>query len=228
MRRKNKIPEKKQEKVLVKLKPMTDGQKEYIDAIKECDIIACCGLAGTGKSYVAIGTAVELLKDKRNGFDKIVIVRPIIECGNHLGFLPGDVNEKTAPYMQFFKDIFEDFISREDMDQMIEYGIIAVEPLELMRGKTFKRCIVICDEAQNASYSQLKCLLTRFGDSAKIILLGDYTQADVLYNSHGKNTFQYVVDLLEEMDSNKIATVELDEEDIVRHGLIREILKKFP
>ena len=226
-RRKNRNVENRKEEIkITKLKPLTEGQEEYLECIQNTSIILCTGVAGTGKSFCAIGKAVEMLRDSRLGLDKIVLVRPLMECGNRLGALPGDLDDKVGPYMQHFKDMFGDFLNDDDIEDYSEAGILSIEPLELMRGRTFKNTIVILDEAQNCTYQQLVMFLTRFGENSKMIVCGDEKQSDVKdwEKFKGDNAFAYVCDKLDGVD-DMISVVELTEDDIVRHQLVRKVIK---
>lgn len=213
------------------LKPMTDGHKDYMEAIDDCKIIACTGPAGTGKTYIACGMAARYLVEGK--IDKIILVRPTVECGKGLGFLPGNVEEKVAVYMIPFFDAFGDFLSKKEIEEFEKHGKIEICPLEYMRGLTLKRSFIILDETQNCTYKQIKMFLTRYGEGSKMVLNGDATQTDledkirkVVKDNY--TDFDYACDLLWDINDKDIDVVELTEADIVRHGLVRKIVKAFP
>lgn len=207
-----------------KLKAMTSAQQEYIDAINECAIIAVSGPSGAGKTFLAIGTAVEHLNS--GTIDKITLVRPIVECGEKLGALPGTVEEKIEIYMQPFFDIFGDFLDKKDITKLRQNGAINIQALAYMRGRTLKRSFVILDESQNCTYKQLKMFLTRYGEGSKMVLCGDVSQSDIQNKKY--NDFQYVCDLLYDIKDEAIEIVTLTDEDVVRHGLVQKIVRTFP
>lgn len=207
-----------------KLKALTKAQQEYIDAINECKIIAVSGPAGSGKSFLAIGTAIEHLQS--GAIDKITLVRPIVECGEKLGALPGTFEEKIEIYMQPFFDIFGDFLDKKEITKLRQNGVIDIQALAYMRGRTLKRSFVILDECQNCSYKQLKMFLTRYGEGSKMVLCGDVSQSDIQTKNY--NDYDYVVDLLYDINDDDIEIVRLTDKDVVRHGLVRKIVAAFP
>jgi phosphate starvation-inducible protein PhoH and related proteins len=213
-----------QKSIHKKLRAQTDNQQDYIDAINECKIITCSGPSGSGKSYIAVGTAVEHLN--LGTIDKITLVRPIVECGEKLGALPGNVEEKIDIYMQPFFDIFGDFLDKREIVKMRQNNVIDIQALAYMRGRTLKRSFVILDESQNCSYTQLKMFLTRYGEGSKMVLCGDVSQSDIQTKKY--NDFQYVCDLLYDIQDEDIEIVRLTDDDVVRHGLVQKIVRAFP
>lgn len=201
---------------------LTPGQNKYLDAIDKCNIILCTGPAGAGKTYMAVAKAVEAYKAGK--IKKIVITRPMITCGKGLGFLPGDIMEKFAPYLRPVLDAFDDFLPVNEQERMLDQGIIELCPMELLRGTSFKDSIVILEEAQNAEYKQLKMFLTRIGKNTKLIVSGDYSQSD-LDDDEFMNPFLEVFEALK--GNNEIGRVKLGREDIVRSPLIKFILERL-
>lgn len=163
-----------------RLKPLTRNQEVYQKAIETSTVTICVGPPGTGKTYVAVGVAVGMLRAKR--VERIVLTRPLVTCGKGLGFLPGGVLDKVAPYMRPMLDVLDDFYSPREIEEMVADETIRVEPLELLRGSSLKRSVVILDEAQNATYTQLRMLLTRFGQGSRVVVCGDYKQTDLPYD----------------------------------------------
>jgi len=159
------------------LKPKTIGQRKYLDAILNKDIVFSIGPAGTGKTYLAVGEAVAALKDKR--VNRIVLVRPAVEAGESLGFLPGDIRAKVDPYLRPVYDALHNMLPPEKIQKYIELGIIEIVPLAFMRGRTLDKTFVILDEAQNTTPGQMKMFLTRLGADSKAVITGDVTQIDL-------------------------------------------------
>ena len=203
-----------------KIKAKTKNQQIYIDSIADRTITICSGLAGTGKTYIACGLAAEMLSE--NKIEKVVIARPLIECGQRLGAFPGDLKEKTEPFMVCMLEVFGKFLPKTKMKKLKSDEIIEICPLEIMRGRTFHNSAIILDEAQNATRRQLKMFLTRFGIDSKVIICGDHTQTD-LPHSEG-NTMQWMLDRLDHEDIGKVF---LGSEDVQRHGLIRYIIEQL-
>jgi phosphate starvation-inducible PhoH-like protein len=204
-----------------KVKGLTEGQQDYLDAINENVVTLCSGLAGTGKTYIAVVRAVELLQEGQ--YKRIVIARPAVECGKSLGFLPGNEDEKVAPYMRPIKDILHELIDAKQLEEYIKNETIEFCALTYMRGRTLNNCIMILDEAQNATWEELMMFLTRIGKNSKIIISGDETQEDVFHKALAQclckfDTKPYI---------REIEVIYLDVEDIVRNGLIRKIIKRM-
>lgn len=203
-----------------RIKPKTPNQSIFFDAINKATLTICTGPAGTGKSYLSCGVAIGLLLDAK--IDKIIISRPIVECGDGLGFLPGDIEQKTDPFMVPIFEAFADFISRHELKKFKEDKVIEVCPLETMRGRTFNNSFVILDEAQNATKKQIKMFLTRLGMNSKMVVCGDKSQSDLPHQDG--NPLDWILKML---DHPEIAKVFLTSEDVQRHGLVRYIIEKI-
>jgi phosphate starvation-inducible PhoH-like protein len=203
------------------VEPKTVGQKKYVEAMQEHDIVVSIGPAGTGKTYLAVAMAVAALRLKE--VERIVLVRPAVEAGESLGYLPGDYQEKIAPYLRPLYDALRDMMDYEKVKRLTEIGTIEVIPLAYMRGRTLNDAFVILDEAQNSTMPQMKMFLTRLGFNSRAVVTGDITQID-LANSEmsGLVRIQEILD-----DIRGIEFVYLNESDVVRHRLVREIIKAF-
>ena len=201
------------------IQPKTAGQKRYIDAIRANTITFGVGPAGTGKTYLAMAMAVAALK--RREVARIVLVRPVVEAGESLGYLPGTLQEKLDPYIRPLYDALFDMTDMERAAALIEQGVIEIAPLAFMRGRTMNNAFVILDEAQNTTPDQMKMFLTRLGFSSKFVVTGDVTQRDLL----GRNGLDQAREVLEGMDD--IAFVDLDRNDIVRHSLVARIVDAY-
>ena len=201
-----------------RLKPRTDNQKEYIRMAAENTITFCQGLAGSGKTHIAVGMALEyLLEDK---VKKIIITRPVLEAGEKLGYLPGTAEEKLHPYLLPILDEVQHFVSIQQYNSLKLNNKIEIVPLGLMRGRNFHNCFIVADECQNASYEQLKMLLTRTGQESKMILTGDIKQSDL--SRHLQGGF---IDLMSALDGVEgIGVTKLEACDIVRNPIISKIL----
>ncbi len=201
--------------------PKSDGQKKYIQAVNEYDVIFGLGPAGTGKSYLAVAKAVEFLK--KGNIDKIILSRPAVEAGENLGFLPGDMKDKVDPYLRPIYDALYEMIPFELVEKKIQEGIIEIAPVAFMRGRTFKNSFVIIDEAQNTSSIQMKMILTRLGYGSKLIINGDLTQIDIKYiNDSGLSTAKKKLASLK-----TIKFVNLNKRDVVRHKIVSEIIDAY-
>jgi phosphate starvation-inducible PhoH-like protein len=185
------------------------------------DLLMVIGPAGTGKTYLAIALAVRALRNKE--VEKIILTRPAVEAGEHLGFLPGDVNEKLEPYLQPLYDALRDMMPAKKLTGYVEDGIIQIAPLAYMRGRTLENAVVILDEAQNSTVNQLKMFLTRMGQSSKFIVTGDITQIDL--SSESDSGLWQAVNILIGIDG--ISILEFDERDIVRHNLVKHIVRAY-
>jgi phosphate starvation-inducible protein PhoH and related proteins len=203
------------------LRPRTDGQGRYVQALRENDVTICVGPAGTGKTFLAVGMAVTLLR--QGAVKKIVLVRPAVEAGERLGFLPGDLVAKINPYLRPLLDSLNDLIDYEQVKKYMETEVIEIVPLAYMRGRTLNNAVIILDEGQNASVSQMKMFLTRMGMNSKIIVTGDLTQTDLPPTL--KSGLNDAVQRLRGIP--RLAIVQLDESDIVRHALVQQIVKAY-
>ena len=203
------------------IKAKTRNQKKLVEASDSNDIVFAIGPAGTGKTYTAVALAVRALKNKL--VKKIVLTRPAVEAGESLGFLPGDMKDKVDPYLRPLYDTLDDMFPSEKLSYFMENRTIEVAPIAYMRGRTLDNAFIILDEAQNATSLQVKMFLTRLGPSAKCIITGDLTQIDLPYNQ--KSGLKQAMELLQGIDG--IAFVELSTEDVVRHRLVKEIIKAY-
>ena len=201
--------------------PKSQNQREFIKSVKQSDIILAIGPAGTGKTYLAVALAVEGLLKRQ--FKKIILARPAVEAGEKLGFLPGDIAEKIDPYFMPLYDALDDALESVRVRELIEDGIIEIAPLAYMRGRTLNDSFVILDEAQNSTKEQMKMFLTRLGDNSKMVITGDITQID-LENSKNSGLIQ-VQTLLKDIDG--ISFVNFNEKDVVRHDLVKHIIKAY-
>lgn len=201
--------------------PKSKGQKEYIDAIRHNDIVFSIGPAGTGKTYLAMAMAVNALK--KQIVNRIILVRPAVEAGESLGYLPGDLYEKVNPYIRPLYDALYDMMEIDKIKDFIERGIIEVVPLAYMRGRTLNDSFVIMDEAQNSTPEQMKMFLTRLGFDSKTVITGDITQSDL--PSHKVSGLDHVRFVLKDIEGIKF--VYLKGEDVVRHELVQEIIKAY-
>ena len=203
------------------IRPKTANQKRYVDALEDHTITFGIGPAGTGKTYLAMAKAVSALQAKK--VNRIVLTRPAVEAGEHLGFLPGTLNEKIDPYLRPLFDALHDMIDIETIPRMMQSGIIEVAPLAYMRGRTLNDAFIILDEAQNTTPEQMKMFLTRLGFGSKMVITGDVTQIDLPNGQH--SGLRVVRDILKDIDD--IAFLELTAEDVVRHRLIGDIVKAY-
>ena len=204
-----------------RLKPKTIHQNDYIHSMAENTITFCHGPAGSGKTHIAVGLALEYLLE--NKVEKIVITRPVVEAGEKLGFLPGKAEDKLSPYLLPLFDELNHFISPFDLSYLKNEKKIVVVPLALMRGRSFHNSFIVADECQNASYEQLKMLLTRIGHNSKMVLTGDVTQSDL--QSHRQGGFNHLIDILH--DINQVSMVHLDGADILRNPIISSIIPRI-
>jgi len=203
------------------IKPQTDNQRKMVTLMGENDMLFAVGPAGTGKTYTAVALAVKALKDKE--VRRIILTRPAVESGENLGFLPGDLKEKLDPYMQPLYDALRDMIPNERLESHLEKGVIQIAPLAFMRGRTLDNAFVILDEAQNTTHNQMKMFLTRMGKNAKFIITGDPGQIDL----PRKQISGLKESLLALKDIEGIAQVYLDDKDVVRHRLVKRILRAY-
>jgi len=203
------------------VRPKTRGQEIFIQAMRQKDLVFAVGPAGTGKTFLAVAYGVALLKEK--SVQRLVISRPILEAGEKIGFLPGDIYQKVDPFFRPLYDALFDLLGPEKTQRYIERGIIEVAPLAYMRGRTFDNAFIILDEAQNTGNEQMKMLLTRMGLGSKMVVTGDITQIDL-----PKPKESGLVRALEILKGfEEIAIVYLKESDIVRHRLVQKIVKAY-
>ncbi len=201
--------------------PKTFGQRDYLRAIAEHDIVFGIGPAGTGKTYLAIAAAVAALR--RREIDRIVLTRPAVEAGEKLGFLPGDFQEKVDPYLRPLYDALQEFMGEDALRRALEANVVEVAPLAYMRGRTLRHAFVILDEAQNATLPQVKMFLTRLGPQSRAVVTGDITQIDLPKpENSGLVAVQRILDKVE-----GIAFVYLSDADVVRHRLVQKIILAF-
>ncbi|MEZ4455514.1 MAG: PhoH family protein [Gemmatimonadales bacterium] len=201
--------------------PKTAGQKDYLEAIAQNDIVVGIGPAGTGKTYLAVAKAIEALARKR--VRRIILARPAVEAGESLGFLPGDLQAKVDPYLRPLYDALEDMMPHDRVQKAIESRTIEIAPLAYMRGRTLSDAFIILDEAQNATGAQMKMFLTRLGVNSKVVVTGDKTQVD-LPKREDSGLIQ-IERILPGIDG--LAFRYLTEADVVRHRLVREIIKAY-
>jgi phosphate starvation-inducible PhoH-like protein len=203
------------------IRPKTANQKRYVDDIDENTITFGIGPAGTGKTYLAMAKAVAALQAKK--VNRIILTRPAVEAGEHLGFLPGTLSEKIDPYLRPLFDALHDMIDSEAIPRLMQSGVIEVAPLAYMRGRTLNDSFIILDEAQNTTPEQMKMFLTRLGFGSKMIITGDITQVDL---PNGANSgLRIIRSILEGV--NDIEFMDLTAEDVVRHKLIGDIVKAY-
>ena len=201
--------------------PKSDGQRRYVRAIAENDIVIGIGPAGTGKTYLAVACAVDALYKKR--VKRIILARPAVEAGENLGFLPGDLQEKVDPYLRPLYDALEDMMPHDRVQRALEDSTIEIAPLAYMRGRTLSDALVILDEAQNATRAQMKMFLTRLGLSSRVVITGDKTQIDLPRRSD--SGLLEVEAILSDIDG--ISFVYLDDKDVIRHRLVKDIIKAY-
>lgn len=203
------------------IKPRTPGQARYVEAITQHDVVFAIGPAGTGKTYLAVATAVQALK--RRTIRKIVLVRPAVEAGESLGFLPGDLQAKINPYLRPLLDALHEMMHHDQIKRFMEQDIIEVIPLAYMRGRTLNEAFIILDEAQNTTVAQMKMFLTRMGEGSRIVIAGDTTQIDL--PAHTRSGLLDALQRLRQIEG--ISIVNLSKSDIVRHRLVQEIVQAY-
>jgi len=203
------------------LRTRTDGQGRYVQALQQNDVVVCVGPAGSGKTYLAVAWAVSLLKSKQ--VKKIVLVRPAVEAGERLGFLPGDLVAKISPYLRPLYDALAEMMEPDTVKKYMETEVIEIVPLAFMRGRTLNQACMILDEGQNATITQMKMFLTRMGAGSKIVVTGDLTQTDLPRTI--KSGLADAVHRLREVEG--LSIVYLDQADIVRNPLVTRIVKAY-
>ncbi len=203
------------------VRPKTGGQKRYVDAIRRNDVLFAVGPAGTGKTYLAVALAVAALKE--GTVNRVVLVRPAVEAGESLGYLPGDLKEKVEPYLRPLYDAFYEMFSPERFMKYVEKKVIEIAPLAYMRGRTLNDSFIILDEAQNTTPEQMKMFLTRLGFGSKAVVIGDITQIDL---PSGKDSGLKVVrNILKRIPG--VEFVSLDKNDVVRHEVVQRIVQAY-
>lgn len=203
------------------IKAKTINQQRLVQLVKENDLVFALGPAGTGKTYVSVALAVKALKDRE--VKKIIITRPAVEAGENLGFLPGDLKEKIDPYLRPIYDALNDMIAFEKLRYYMEREVIEIAPLAYMRGRTLNNAFILLDEAQNTTPMQMKMFLTRMGPESKMVVTGDASQIDLPHNQKsGLNEAERILNGVK-----GIGFVELNEKDVVRHKLVRDIVEAY-
>lgn len=203
------------------IRPYTNGQKSYIAAIRDHDITFGIGPAGTGKTYLAVAQAVAYLKSTK--VSRIILVRPVVEAGERLGYLPGDLNDKIAPYLRPLYDAFYELLPAEKFDRYFEKGVIELAPLAYMRGRTLNDSFIILDEAQNTTPEQMKMFLTRLGFGSKAVITGDVTQVDLPGSK--ESGLKVVQTILKDVPG--VSFIKLNDGDVVRHELVQRIVRAY-
>tara|TARA_B100000287_G_scaffold44833_1_gene40196 strand:+ start:173 stop:1156 length:984 start_codon:yes stop_codon:yes gene_type:complete len=201
--------------------PKSLGQRKYLNALNENDLVFGLGPAGTGKSYLAVAKGVEMMK--KGEIDRIILSRPAVEAGENLGFLPGDMKEKVDPYLRPIYDALYEMMPYDRVEKKIQNGEIEIAPLAFMRGRTFQNSCIIIDEAQNTTPVQMKMILTRIGKRSKMIVNGDLTQTDIPKGV--ESGLSKAVKILRRIQLIKV--VELTEKDVIRHPIVTEIIKAY-
>ncbi len=203
------------------IKAKTVNQQKLVQSVKENDLVFALGPAGTGKTFVSVALAVKALKNKI--VKKIIITRPAVEAGENLGFLPGDLKEKIEPYLRPIYDALNDMLPFEKLKYYMEREVIEIAPLAYMRGRTLNNAFILLDEAQNTTPMQMKMFLTRMGPDSKMVVTGDTSQIDLPANQ--KSGLKEAVRILNQIKG--IGFVELNERDVVRHKLVRDIIEAY-
>jgi len=202
------------------IRPKTAGQKRYIEAIKENDVVFAIGPAGTGKTYLAVAMALNYLQQGK--VKRIVLTRPAVEAGEQLGFLPGDIFQKVNPYLRPLYDAIYDMIPASELEKYMQTGRVEIAPLAFMRGRTLNNAFIILDEAQNTTHTQMKMFLTRLGFGSKAVVTGDITQIDLVGVPSGLAEVPRIL-----AGIPGIAIVYLDRADVVRHPLVKAIIEAY-
>ncbi|MBG78335.1 MAG: phosphate starvation-inducible protein PhoH [Alphaproteobacteria bacterium] len=211
------IDNNRDQKFVKNVKPRSEGQADLMQSIREHSLTMAIGPAGTGKTYLAISLAVEALL--KGEVERIILSRPAMEAGESIGFLPGDLHEKMAPYLRPLYDALGDRMGGKKVRQLIDDGTIEIAPVGFMRGRTLNNAFVVIDEAQNCTYSQLKMLLSRLGWHSTMVVTGDPDQSDLLEGISG------LADISNRLEPiSRIGVVRLSQEDIVRHPLVADML----
>jgi phosphate starvation-inducible PhoH-like protein len=201
--------------------PKTTGQRQYVEVIRKHDVTFGIGPAGTGKTYLAVAMAVTTLREEK--VNRIILTRPAVEAGEALGFLPGDLYEKIAPYLRPLHDALHDMLPAEDIQRHMERGVIEIAPLAYMRGRTLNNAFIILDEAQNSTMEQMFMFLTRLGQGSRAVITGDPTQIDL--PRHKESGLREAIHALKRTEG--IGIVEFSRKDVVRHPLVQRIIEAY-
>ncbi len=201
--------------------PKTQNQADYVELLRTHDMVFCTGPAGSGKTFLAVAEALRLVLSKQ--MQGIVLTRPVVEAGESLGYLPGDLDQKISPYLRPLYDAMESVISRESVRRLVDSGIIETAPLAYMRGRTLSNKVIILDEAQNTTVEQMKMFLTRMGERSKMFITGDVTQIDLPRKIRSGLT--HALELLSSVE--EIGMMRMTESDVVRNPLVRKIVKAY-
>ena len=201
--------------------PRTQGQAEYVNLLQTRDMVFCTGSAGSGKTYLAVAEALRLILTHKKS--KLIITRPVVEAGESLGFLPGDLEDKIDPYLRPLRDAMETILPTESVKRLFEAGIVEVAPLAYMRGRTLNNAVVILDEAQNTTCAQMKMFLTRMGENTKVFVTGDPSQIDL--PKKVESGLMHSINILSKIED--IGFMELTADDVVRNPLVKKIVKAY-
>lgn len=205
--------------------PKTEHQKDFAHLIEEKQIIIASGPAGTGKSYVSVIKALDLLASSDNKFNKIIVITPLVDAEEKIGFIPGSIDEKSAPYTDSTFSIFEKIMTKKPFERILEKGTVQVKLLAFLRGASIDNALVIFEEAQNSTKHQMKTFLTRIGTHSKFIISGDIEQIDRQFPKNTKNGLEFIIDNLRGIED--IGVMKFGKEDIVRNPIISKILERF-
>lgn len=204
-----------------KVFPHTQHQADYIMSMRQNDMVFCIGAAGSGKTFIAVAEALRLVLSHK--VSRLVLTRPVVEAGENLGFLPGDLEDKINPYLKPLYDSMEMILPKETVKRLVEAEIIEIAPLAYMRGRTLNNCVIILDEAQNTTKEQMKMFLTRMGDNSKVFVTGDPTQIDLPHKT--PSGLMHSIQILYKIED--IGFMELTAEDVVRNYLVKQIVKAY-
>lgn len=206
-----------------KVKAYTRNHLTYMKAIDRSVVTICYGPSGTGKTYMACYRAAQALRDGE--VKQIVLTRPALECGEKLGFMPGEAEDKMSPYLLPLLDALKDFMPVNQLRELMDAAVIEIAPLGFMRGRTLRKAFIILDEGQNTTIPQMKMFLTRFGDESKVVVLGDVSQSDLDLNRFPRTGLGHAVERLGDIEG--ISIVKLEERDQMRHPLIEKIIANW-
>ena len=203
------------------VRAMTSGQQQYVESIENNTVIVARGPAGTGKTYLATAMAIKALKEKK--VSRVILSRPVVEAGESLGYLPGDIKEKVDPHFRPLYDCLQEFIGMGKFEQFVRQGVIEITPLAYMRGRTFNEAFVVLDEAQNTTMPQMRMILTRLGYGSKLVITGDQTQVDL--PRPGDSSLLTLADIIGSVES--VSFIDLCGKDVIRHEVVRRIINAF-